>query len=161
MNFAKGDTVVHPLHGAGVIENIIKNDVSGSDREYYVLKALIGGIQVMVPVKSSLDIGLRPTLTAIEAEALFESVCDMETSDDDKWTKRYKLNMEKIRSGRPEELMSVIKSLLEREDSRGLSSGERRLLLSAKRILISEMKYSTDSSYEEVEHRINRLVLLK
>ena len=63
--------------------------------------------------------------------------------------------MVKIKSGDLLEVAAVIKGLMLRDTDRGLSTGERKMLHSAKQILISEIVLSESSSYEEVEKRLN------
>lgn len=74
------------------------------------------------------------------------------------WNKRYRENMQKIKSGDLMEVAEVIKGLMLRDTDKGLSTGERKMLHSAKQILISEIVLSESSSYEEVEQRINLAV---
>ena len=36
--FMIGEKVVHPMHGAGVIDGIVRENISGTYQEYYVFK---------------------------------------------------------------------------------------------------------------------------
>ena len=151
MTFRVGDRIAHPLHGAGVIESIVTKKINGKDRDYYVLKLPTGSMQVMVPVESSDVIGVRPA----QAEKIIGAIPGIEVEMTSNWNKRYRENMLRIKSGDLMEVASVVKGLMQRDRERGLSTGERKMLISAKQILISEIVLSESSSYEEVEARLD------
>lgn len=155
MTFRVGDRIAHPLHGAGVIENIVTKKINGKDRDYYVLKLPTGSMQVMVPVESSDVIGVRPIVDPAQAEKIIGAIPGIEVEMTSNWNKRYRENMLRIKSGDLMEVASVVKGLMQRDRERGLSTGERKMLISAKQILISEIVLSESSSYEEVEARLD------
>lgn len=154
MTFRVGDRIAHPLHGAGVIESIVTKKINGKDRDYYVLKLPTGSMQVMVPVESSDVIGVRPIVDQAQAERILGAIPGIEVEMTSNWNKRYRENMLRIKSGDLLEVASVVKGLMQRERERGLSTGERKMLNSAKQILISELVLSESTSYEEVEARL-------
>lgn len=156
--FSVGDRIAHPMHGAGVIESITTRKIDGSEKEYYVLKLPAGDMMVMIPVESSESIGVRPIVKPSEAEKIIKALPGLEVNMTQNWNKRYRENMEKIKSGDLLEVAAVIKGLMLRELDKGLSTGERKMLHSAKQILISEIVLSESSSYDEIEKRINLAV---
>lgn len=156
--FCVGDRIAHPMHGAGIIESITTRKVDGSEKEYYVLKLPVGDMLVMIPVDSCAVIGVRPIVKPVEAEKVIDAFPKLEVNKTQNWNKRYRENMEKIKSGDLFAVAAVIKGLMLRELEKGLSTGERKMLHSAKQILISEIVLSESSSYEEVEKRINLAV---
>ena len=113
---------------------------------------------VMIPVSASENIGVRPIIGATEAERIISAISDIEVNMTQNWNRRYRENMVKIKSGDLMEVAEVIKGLMLRETDRGLSNGERKMLHSAKQILISEIVLSKSSSYEEIEEQINMAV---
>ena len=135
--FKIGDYITHPMHGAGVIESIVTKKINGSQRDYYVLKLPVGDMVVMVPVSGCEDIGVRSIISRSE-----------------NWNKRYRENMDKIKSGNLLDVASVVKGLMCRDSERGLSTSERKMLHSAKQILISELVIATDMDYDGVEKRL-------
>lgn len=153
--FSVGDHVAHPLHGAGEICDIERKRIDGSYRDYYVLRISKGTMRVMVPVDGCAAVGLRPIISAEEAEEIIRRIPELQVSEDSSWNKRYRENMLRIRSGDLLEVASVVKSLVLRENARGLSTGERKMLHSAKQILISEIVLSLDCSYSDAEDRLN------
>ncbi|MCL2588950.1 MAG: CarD family transcriptional regulator [Oscillospiraceae bacterium] len=150
-----GDRIAHPLHGAGVIERIESKKVSGTIREYYVVKMPVGDMIVMIPKETSDTIGVRPIIEAHEADSIIAAISGLEVNMTQNWSRRYRENMIKIKSGDLMEVAAVIKGLVSREVDKGLSTGERKMLHSAKQILISEIVLSQKVSYEEVEARLS------
>ena len=155
MAFCVGDRIAHPMHGAGVIDSIETRKMNGTERDYYVIKLPVGGMNVMIPMESSAEIGVRPIVRPEEAESILNSIPDIEINMTQNWNKRYRENMLRIKSGDLMEVAAVVKGLMTREHDRGLSTGERKMLSSAKQILISEIVLSQSSSYEEIEERLN------
>ena len=153
--FQVGDKIVHPMHGAGVIDSIVTKKVNGVVREYYILKLPVGGMLVMIPTSNSEEIGVRPVVDKDEADRLIASMPDIEVDMTQNWNRRYRENMMRIKSGDLLEVAKVVKGLMHRDVDRGLSTGERKMLHSAKQILISELVLSQNTSYEDVEARIN------
>ena len=152
--FQIGDYIVHPMHGAGVIESVVTKKISGQQRDYYVLKLPVGDMVVMVPVAGCENIGVRSIISKSEAENIFESFKELEVSMTQNWNKRYRENMEKLTSGNLLDVASVVKGLMCRDNERGLSTGERKMLHSAKQILISELVIATETDYDGVEQRL-------
>jgi CarD family transcriptional regulator len=154
--FQVGDKIVHPMHGAGVIDAIVQKKVSGIVRDYYMLKLPAGSMMVMIPTENSEEIGVRPIMDKDASEHVISLICTIEVDMTLNWNRRYRENMLRLKSGNVIEVARVVKSLMRREGDRGLSTGERKMLHSAKQILISELVLSQNSSYEEMELRINK-----
>lgn len=152
--FQVGDKIVHPMHGAGVIDSITTRRINGVTRDYYALKLPVGGMLVMVPTDGGAEIGMRPVMSPEEAARIIEILPDMEVEIDPNWNRRYRENMLRLKSGNLMEVAQVMKSLMLRDGERGLSTGERKMLHSAKQILISEIVMAEGSTYEDVEQRI-------
>lgn len=153
--FRIGDFVAHPMHGAGVIDAIIQEKVAGSTQEYYVFKMPVGGLLLKIPVANSEAIGLRTIITPEEAEALIAGIPSLEVESSTNWNKRYQENLQRLKSGDLREVSRVIKGLMTRDTRRGLSTGERKMLQTAKRILISEIVLTEQVDYESVESRVD------
>ena len=154
--FRIGDLVAHPMHGAGVIDAIVQEKVAGSTQEYYVFKMPVGGLLLKIPVANSETIGLRTIITPEEAEALIAGIPSLEVESSANWNKRYQENLQRLKSGDLREVSRVIKGLMTRDTRRGLSTGERKMLQTAKRILISEIALTEHGDYENVESRVDR-----
>ena len=158
--FEIGDKIVHPMHGAGVIENIITQKVDGTSREYYVVKMPQGGMIVMIPISNIREIGVRAVIDSQRACEILDSLPEIEIDQNQNWNRRYRENMLRIRSGDLTEVCKVVKSLMVRERQRGLSTGERRMLHSAKQILISEITLAQSATYEDIEAQVDQQLAL-
>ena len=154
MAFAVGDLVAHPLHGAGVVDSIEKEKRGGVVREYYVMRVGPGDMLVKIPTDTSDAVGVRPIVSAERADEILESVASLKISMTQNWNKRYRENMLRLKSGDLMEVAAVVKGLTERESGRGLSTGERKMLNSAKQILLSELVLSKHQSYDELSARL-------
>ena len=153
--FRIGDLVAHPMHGAGVIDAITQEKVAGSMQEYYVFKMPVGGLLLKIPVANSETIGLRAIITPEEAESLMAAIPSLEVESSANWNKRYQENLQRLKSGDLREVSRVVKGLMTRDARRGLSTGERKMLRSARQILISEIVLSKSASYESVEEELD------
>ena len=153
--FRVGDMIAHPMHGAGVIDSIEERKMNGCTRQYYILKMPAGGMVVMIPTESTEQIGVRPIVGSDEADELMASIPGIDVEMTANWNRRYRENMQRLKSGDLHEVARVVKGLMTRETEKGLSTGERKMLHSAKQILISEIVLSKKLTYEEVESQIN------
>lgn len=156
--FQIGDKVVHPMHGAGVIDSIVRRKVAGQVQEYYQLKLSVGNMVVMVPTDNTGGIGMRPVVSGAKAEELMSEMEDIEVDMTQNWNRRYRENLERIKSGNLLEVARVIKGLRQREGQRGLSNGERKMLHTAKQILISELVLAQSLPYETVESSVDTVL---
>ena len=146
-----GDKIAHPMHGAGIVEDIIEHRVDGEMRSYYVVTMTFGTMKVMVPCEVCAAIGVREIIDAQTADELIAKFVHIDVECNQNWNKRYRENMLKIKSGDLMQVASVIKSLTARDKERNLSTGERKLLSSAKQILISEIMLAKDLDCDEAE----------
>jgi CarD family transcriptional regulator len=151
-----GDKIVHPMHGAGVIDSIVSRKLNGVQRDYYQMRLPTGNMLVMIPTDHTDEIGVRPVMDKEEAVRIMDVLSTIEVDMSQNWNHRYRENMMRLKSGDLIEVARVVKGLMLRDDERGLSTGERKMLHSAKQILISELVLSQDLSYDVVEERINR-----
>ena len=154
MLYQVGDKIVHPMHGAGVIDSIIQKKMNGVVREYYTLKLPVGSMSVLIPTDHTDEIGVRPVMDAAKTGAVLDAMGKIDVRMASNWNRRYRENMEKLKSGDLYEVARVVKSLLHRENEKGLSTGERKMLRTAKQILISEMALSTGEPYSDLERQI-------
>ncbi|MDO5714189.1 MAG: CarD family transcriptional regulator [Tissierellia bacterium] len=149
--FEIGDKVVYPIHGAGIIVDVEIKEVLGEHREYYILQMPINDMKVMIPVGNMKEVGVREIMDQEEMDEVMEVLRNDPPSNMPKnWNRRYRFNMERIKSGDLKEIARVIKNLELLDAQKSLSTGERKLLNNAKQILVSEMVLVYDKSVEEV-----------
>ena len=153
--FQIGDRVVHPMHGGGILESIVEKKVDGTVREYYVMKLPNRSMVVLIPVQGCAEVGIRPVMSPEQADSVLLTIPELDVSMTSNWNHRYRENMDRLKSGDLIEVARVIKGLTVRDGKRGLSTGERKMLHSAKQILISELVLSKDVSYEAAEEALN------
>lgn len=137
--FNIGDRVVYPMHGAGTIEGVEEREILGKTHHYYVLRLPIGDMKVMIPVDNTEEIGLRDVINSEEVDKVMLVLRQECTAMSTNWNRRYRSNLEKIKSGDIYEVADVVRNLASREREKGLSTGERKMLDSAKEILVSEL----------------------
>ena len=159
--FSIGDLVVHPMHGAGVIDDIVRERVAGTTKEYYVFKMPMGGLILKIPTENSQAIGIRKVISKAEADELLEAIPSIAVEHNANWNKRYQENLLRLKSGDLREVAQVIKGLMRRDTLRGLSTGERKMLHSAKQIMISELVLVLDSDYKSVEGQLDHAMSQK
>ena len=157
--FQIGDKVVHPMHGAGVIDGIVTEKIGTTKQDYYVFKMPVGGLVLKIPVATSQVIGLRGIVSREEASELIAEVSSMQVDMTSNWNHRYRENMELLKSGDLHSVAHVIKGLTRRDSERGLSNGERKMLHTARQIMISELVLSMGVESREVERQINEAML--
>lgn len=156
--YSVGDSVVYPLHGAGIIEAIEEREVSGLMHRYYAMRIPLGDMKVLIPVDGAEKVGVRDIISADEAANVIEQFKVVETDANRNWNKRFRENMVKIKSGNIYEVASVVKSLMMRDKAKGLSTGERKMLANAKQILISEIVISQNTTYEAVDETLRGII---
>lgn len=149
--FNIGDKVVYPMHGAGVIDNIEEKEILGEKKKYYIMRMPIGDMKVMIPVDNIADIGIREIITEDGLEEVITILEGDKTKMPQNWNRRYRKNMERIKSGDIFEIAAVVRNLTLRDEERTLSTGERKMLNEARQMLVSELVLVTDKGQEEVE----------
>ena len=158
MSYNIGDKIVYPVHGAGIIESIENREIMGEKKEYYIMKMPIGDMKVMIPVANAEEIGIRDVIDKNEADKVIARFKECSTEMDSNWNKRSRENTAKLKSGDIYEVAQVVKSLMYRDKTRGLSTGERKMLNSAKQIMVSELVMAKAVKQSEIENIINEIV---
>jgi len=157
--FNIGDKIVYPMHGAGVIDSIEEKDILGEKQAYYIIK-MPGEVKVMVPTAKAEEIGVRNIIGKENANKVFQILESNETEMSNNWNKRYRDNMEKMKSGDIYEVADVVRNLSFKQKEKGLSTGEKKMLNNAKQILVSELVLAEHASQEEVENLIDNKITM-
>ncbi|SHF09209.1 transcriptional regulator, CarD family [Seinonella peptonophila] len=153
--FNIGDRVVYPMHGAGIIESIEEKEILGERQKYYVMRMPIGDMKVMVPLNNVENIGLRGIVDGETAQSVLEHMRTQEEHDSANWNRRYRANLDKMKSGDIYDVAEVVCALMLRDNEKGLSTGERKMLDNAKQILISELVLAKDVREEQAFEMID------
>ena len=154
--FDIGDKIVYPMHGAGIIEAIEEKEILGKKRKYYVMRLPLGDMKVMIPIDNTKDIGLREVIDEEGFAEVIEILQDSKSKMSQNWNRRYRANMDKIKSGDIFEVAEVVRNLILLDKEKGLSTGEKKMLSNAKQILISELVLANDLNQVDIELKINQ-----
>jgi len=146
------------MHGAGVIEAIEEKEILGEKHSYYVLKMPVGDMKVMIPTDNVESIGIREVIERSDVDKVYEILQDQNVNVISNWNKRYRENMMKIKSGNIFEVADVVRTLMIRDREKGLSTGERKMLNSAKQILISELVLAENRDQSKIEASIDAVL---
>ncbi|CAN5563499.1 CarD family transcriptional regulator [soil metagenome] len=156
MPFEIGDKVVYPHHGAATVEAKETKVAFGEERVYLILRLSYGDLTVSVPADNTEEVGLRPVIDATEVGDVLAVLGKAEARMPSNWSRRFKNHQEKLKSGDVYQVAEVVRNLTIREQERGLSAGEKRMLFQARRILVSELMFATDAAEEEAEQRLDQ-----
>jgi len=159
--FGIGDKIVYPAYGAGVIETIEEKEVLGEKKKYYILRIPIDDMRVMIPIDNIKDFGIRSVISYNEFEDFMNFLRQYKANISDGWSKRLRSNTEKIRSGNIYSIAEVVKDLWVREQKKGISPGERKILDNAMQIMASELIVVTGLSYAEVVRIVKEAIFGK
>lgn len=155
-----GDRVVHPMHGAGIIEAITEERLGGKRSKYYVFRMLTSGLTLKLPVENCAAIGVRSLYTISQIEEVMRRIPLLDADMTNNWNQRYRENMERIKSGELMKVAQVVKGLMWRDKQRGLSNGERKMLHNAKQIFLSEIVLVCNTTYAEAEQNLNQTMMI-
>ncbi|MBW6464213.1 MAG: CarD family transcriptional regulator [Bacillota bacterium] len=148
--FSVGDRVVYPMHGAGVIEAIEEKEILGARKKYYVMKLPMGEMKVLIPTDSIIQVGLRGVIEKDKVPQVFVVLQGEQPEMSANWNRRYRNHLEKIKSGDIFEVAEVVRNLMLRDREKGLSTGESKMLETARQILVSELILVQGMEHSEI-----------
>lgn len=155
--FQVGDKVVYPMHGAGIIEAIEERVVLGKEKRYYILRIPFGDMQIMVPTDVAGDV-LREVIDQEGVNRVFDILRSDQTKMSTNWNRRYRANLEKIKTGDIYEVADVVRNLAERDRDKGLSTGERKMLENARQILLSELVLAQGMDHSTAANQLDAIL---
>ncbi len=158
MSFDVGDEVVYPHHGGAIVVGREAREAFGETSEYLVLKPVIGELSLNVRADRADTVGLRPVVSLDEVEDVFELLRREVTREPSNWSRRFKNHEEKLKSGDVYEVAEVVRNLAVRDQVKGVSAGEKKLLGTARQILVSELILALKEEQPEVEARLDEVL---
>jgi len=156
--FKVGDLAVYPAHGVGVIESIENKEVMGKKQSFYVMKIMGNGMKIMIPTMSVKAVGLREIILEKEIPKVYEILRNKDVIiDKQTWNKRYREYLERIKTGSVFEIAGVLRDLFILKSDKNLSFGERKMMDTAKNLLVKELSVATNAQESEVEHNLQKI----
>lgn len=159
MQFSTGRTVVHPHHGPATITAITDRVVAKATVSYLELKIHSSDLTISIPASKAEEIGLREVYTANEISELLDVLRAATEHEEETWSRRFKDNQEKLRQGDLLVTAAVVRDLSRRDSERGLSSGEKQMLRTARQPILAELGLGLSISEEEAEKVLDEAIL--
>lgn len=155
--FKPGDKAVYPAHGVGEVKAIETREISGNKQTFYILKILDNGMTIMVPTQNVKSVGLREIIDEDQVDEVYEILRERDiTVDNQPWNRRYREYMDKIKTGSVYEIAEVLRDLSLLKFDKELSFGERKLLDTARTLLVKELAIAQGLTEEEVLREIQK-----
>ena len=156
--FNIGDLAVYPAHGVGVIEKIEAQEVSGCQQDFYVMRILDNNMIIMIPTNNVNNVGLRDLIGQTEVTRLYSILKKRDvTIDNQTWNRRYREYMDKIKTGSAFEVAEVYRDLLILKLDKDLSFGERKMLDTARNLLVKEISLARKIDEDQVEKDLDKI----
>ena len=156
MAFKVGDRVVYPHHGAAVIERKETKTAFGEKKEYFILRMAHGDLTLSVPSDKAEEVGMRSPISAEDVDDLFQLIGKKDVREPTNWSRRFKNHQEKLKSGDVYQVAEVVRNLALREVSKGLSAGEKSMLVKARGVLVSELSFALDVTEDDALDRLQK-----
>jgi CarD family transcriptional regulator len=159
MEFKIGDKAVYPAHGVAEVVGVEKKEINSTICAFYVLKVLdgSGARQILVPKDKADQVGLRSVASTAEVDEVFDILREQAVHiDKQTWNRRYRGFMEKIKTGSLFEVAEVFRDLYRLKSTKTLSFGERRMLDTAKNLIVKELSVARNWSEQRVEKEIEK-----
>jgi CarD family transcriptional regulator len=156
--FKVGDLAVYPAHGVGLIERIESQEISGCRQDFYVMRILDNGMIIMIPTSNVENVGLREIIEHAEVPKLYSILKKRDVPiDNQTWNRRYREYMDKIKTGSVFEVAEVYRDLLILKVEKDLSFGERKMLDTARNLLVKEISLAKKVGEEQVGKELDKI----
>lgn len=156
--FKVGDLAVYPAHGVGVIERIETQEISGSSQDFYVMRILDNDMIIMIPTRNVNSVGLREIIQKKEVHKLYSILKKRDVPvDNQTWNRRYREYMDKIKTGSVYEVAEVYRDLLMLKIEKELSFGERKMLDTARSLLVKEISLAKQVAESQIERDLEKI----
>lgn len=156
--FNVGDNAVYPGHGVGRIVAIETKEILGQKQTFYSIQIIESGMKIMVPRNNATSVGLRPIINRSEADEVLEILKKRNIKiDNQTWNRRYREYMEKIKTGSVFEIAEVLRDLFLLKVDKELSFGERKMLDTARALLLKELSLATNKTEDDQEREVQQI----
>ena len=156
--FKVGDVAVYPAHGVGRVSSIEEREIAGNKHRFYILKIIDTGMTIMVPTGNVRNVGLREVINPSEVDIVYQILKERDISiNEQTWNRRYREYMDKIKTGSIYEIAEVLRDLMLLRYEKELSFGERKMLDTARSLIVKELAIAQDISEEEIDDDIEKI----
>lgn len=157
--FKIGDLAVYPAHGVGKIESIETKSIGGKRQDFYIMRILENDMKIMIPIRNAESVGLRQLIESKDVSKVYDILKAREVSvNGGTWNRRYREYMEKIKTGSIYELAEVLRDLTVLKGDKELSFGERKMLDTARNLLLKELSIVREISEDEIDGEIREML---
>src|SRR5581483_2177738 len=158
LEFNVGDKAVYPAQGVAEVVGIDQKEISGKIQKFYVLRVLDSDMRILVPVDKAEQVGLREVVQEDQIREVYDILKEKELHiDKQTWNRRYRGFMEKIKTGSLFEVAEVFRDLYRLKTTKTLSFGERRMLDTAKNLIVKELSVAKNTTEVKVEKELERI----
>ena len=158
IQFKVGDKAVYPARGVAEVVRIEEKDIAGSRQHFYVLRILDTDHKVMVPVSNASAVGLRQVVSEQEVREIFDILRERTIAfDNQTWNRRYRGFMDKIKTGSIYDVAEVMRDLYRLKTDKQLSFGERRMLDTARTLIVKEIAIAREQTEDQVKTEIESI----
>ena len=156
--FKVGEKVVYPAHGVGIIESLQTKVVSGTQKNFYMLRILDSDMTIMIPTENVSQVGLRRVIGKDMVSKVYKILRDKKVEvDQQTWNRRYREYTEKIKTGSVLEIAKVLRDLFVLKGDKELSFGERKMLDTARNLLVKELSIARSHPEEKIIDELKQI----
>jgi CarD family transcriptional regulator len=156
--FKVGEKVVYPAHGVGVIQSIQTRTVSGTEKTFYMLRILDSDMTIMIPTENVASVGLRRVIGKEMVTKVYKILREKRVEiDQQTWNRRYREYTEKIKTGSVLEIAKVLRDLFVLKGDKELSFGERKMLDTARNLLVKELSIARSHPEEKIMEELKNI----
>ncbi len=158
LQFKVGNKVVYPAQGVAEVIGVETKEIGGRLTSFYLLRIVNSDMRILVPTDKAQQVGLREVASATEVEEVLDILREKEVHlDKQTWNRRYRGFMEKIKTGSLYEVAEVYRDLYRLKNTKTLSFGERRMLDTAKGLIVKELSISRNWTEQRVEKELDKV----
>lgn len=158
MTFEVGETLVYPHHGAVTITGLEKRSVKGVEKTFMTMNVHTSELTITLPVENAELVGVREIIDDAGVQSVYDVLRSDVAEEASNWSRRFKANQEKMASGSVYRVSEVVRDLWRREQAGGVSAGEKRMLLKARQILVSELSLALKGTDEEASAKLDEVL---
>jgi CarD family transcriptional regulator len=160
--FKVGDFAVYPAQGVGIIEAIENREAGGTKQAFYIMKIMSNGMRIMIPLNAAKSAGLREVIKEKEIPRIYDILRNRDiTIDKQTWNKRYREYLEKIKTGSVFEIAGVLRDLYVLKTDKNLSFGERKIMDTARGLLVKEISIAAKAEEAKIEEDIKTIFTMQ